>query len=523
MKDIVHIGEFPLRNARRMPGKTALVWQDRRLTWGELNERVNRLANALERLGAGPGTAIASLIENSDTFIELNFAVAKLGAILVPIMPRSVPREIAHVVGDVSAKIVVADSAARDALASIRAGLGSIETVIGTHSGDAFDIERLMHDASADEPAIRADPDAVGLIKYTSGTSGTPKGCARSHRQTALAALLYVAHVPHHESDRATISSPLAAGFAISLANAMALGGSCIHVLPRFDPELLLETIERERITLAYAIQSTFNAFTRHPDLDRFDLASVRLFTGTSASQDTILGMRRLRCHPSFRGLFVNAYGSSEAGGYISYNMPEDYERALADPALAQRVESIGREALLCRIECMDEDMRALPYGEVGEMAIRAPTVFAGYWNLPEATAAVFRDGWLMTGDLAFKDTDGFVYLAGRKRDMIKTGGINVYPAEIEYVLAGHAKVAEVAVVGVSDERWGEKVVACVVAREPCTEAELLGHCADKLAGYKRPKLIRFMAQLPKNDTGKILKRELRELLQASTENAPPS
>jgi acyl-CoA synthetase (AMP-forming)/AMP-acid ligase II len=509
----MHIGEFVARNARRMPARPALVWQGRRFSWGEFNQRVNRLANALARFGAGPGTTLAGLLDNGSAFLELNFAAAKIGAVLVPIMPRSVPREIAHVVNDVGAKIVLAERDVLPVIGSIRAGLASVEAIIGLESGDAFDLERLMHDASADEPEVQVDPDAIGLIKYTSGTSGVPKGCARTHRQTALAALLYVAHVPHHESDRATISSPLAAGFAISLANAMVLGGSTIHVLRKFDPQVLLETIERERITLAYAIQSTFNAFTRYPELDRFELSSLRLFTGTSATQDTILGLRRLRAHPSFRGSFVNAYGSSEAGGYVSYNMPEDYEQALAQPELEPRVESIGREAMFCRIECLDEALRPVPCGEVGEMAIRSPTAFAGYWNMPEATAAVFRDGWLMTGDSAFKDADGFVYLAGRKRDMIKTGGINVYPAEIEYVLSGHAKVAEVAVVGVPDERWGEKVVACVIARAPCTQTELLEYCADKLAGYKRPKLIRFMSQLPRNDTGKIVKRELRELL----------
>ena len=371
----MHIGEFVLRNARRMPDRAALVWRNERFTWGDFNGRVNRLADVLRRLGAGPGTAIASLLDNSNSFLELNFAAAKIGAILVPVMPRSVPREIAHVLKDVGARIVVADSAARDALSSIGESVGTLEAVITVASGDASDIERLMHDAAADEPGIRVDEDSIGLIKYTSGTSGVPKGCARTHRQTALAALLYVAHVPHLESDRATISSPLAAGFAISLANAMALGGTTIHVLPKFEPRALLEAIERERITLAYAIQSTFNSFTRHPDLDRFDLSSLRLFTGTSATQDTLLGLQRLRRHPSFKGEFVNAYGSSEAGGYISYNMPEDYERALAEPSLAQRVESIGREAMLCRIECMDEKLSAMPGGEVGEMAIRAPTV----------------------------------------------------------------------------------------------------------------------------------------------------
>jgi acyl-CoA synthetase (AMP-forming)/AMP-acid ligase II len=514
-KPPLHIGVFIARNARRRPAHPALVWRGKRHSWSQLNARVNRFANVLQRLGAGPGVAIASLVDNCNELLELNFAAAKIGAVFVPIMPRSVGREISHVVNDVGAKILVVHHEFSPAVAPVIGELRTIEAVIRIGSGDAQDLERLLRDASPEEPDARFDPDQVSLIKYTSGTSGAPKGCARTHRQTAIAALLYAAQVPHYESDRATISSPMAAGFALSLANCMVLAGTTIHLLPRFDALQLLETIERERITLAYAIQSTFNALTRHPELDRFDLSSVRLFTGTSATQDTILGLQRLREHPRFGGRFFNAYGSTEAGGYIAYNLPEDYEEALARPELAQRVESIGREGYACRVECLGEDMRSLPSGEVGEMAIQAPTVFSGYWNMPEATAAVFRDGWLMTGDLALKDEDGFLYLAGRKRDMIKTGGINVYPAEVEYVLAGHPKVAEVAVVGLTDEQWGEKVVACVVPRQTCTAQDLLEYCAGRLAGHKRPKGIHFMDDLPKNDTGKIVKQELRELVQA--------
>ena len=513
----MHIGEFVTRNALRSPAATALVWQAERYSWHAFNERVNRLAHSLARAGAGPGVAVASLMDNRKELVELNFAAAKVGAIFVPIMPRSVGREIAHVMKDVGARILVADHQFATALHAVLADAPTLEHVLWVDSGDAQDLARLMHDASTAEPAKSFDEDQISLIKYTSGTSGVPKGCARTHRATAVAALLYAAQVPHHETDRATVSSPLAAGFAISLVNCMALGGTAIHLLPRFDATELLGVIEREKITLAYAIQSTFNLFTRHPDLDRFDLRSLRLFTGTSATQDTILGLQRLRQHPRFGAGFFNAYGSTESGGYIAYNLPADYDEALASPELAQRVESIDREGYCCRIECMGEDLRPVPPGEVGEMAVRAPTVFNRYWNRPEDTAAVFHDGWLMTGDLILKDPHGFIHLVGRKRDMVKTGGINVYPAEVEYVLAGYPKVFEVAVVGVPDDRWGEKVVACVVSRETCTEQELLDFCVDRLAGHKRPKNIHFLEDLPKNDTGKIVKAQLREQVIART------
>jgi fatty-acyl-CoA synthase len=508
----LNVGQFVLRNARRMPDRPALVWRGAPASWQVLNQRINRTAHVLQRHGAGPGTPVATLLDNCVELLEVYFACAKIGAIFVPIMPRSVGPEIAHILGDVGALILVVDQK----LAADLPDEKTVGTVITLGSGDAFDYERLVHDATPAEPDISVDPDAIAAIKYTSGTTGVPKGCTRTHRQTALSAVLYLGQIPHSEQDRATVSSPLAAGFGLSLCNAFALAGVATHLLPKFDAADLLETIAREKITLAYAIQSTFNAFTRHPDLDSYDLASVRLFTGTSATQDTIVGLRKLRRHPTFRGGFFNAYGSSEAVGYISYNMPEDMEQALSDPVFARRVESIGREGFMCRIECVDDDLHPVPAGEVGEMAVSSPTTFSGYWGRPDASAAVLRSGWLVTGDLALKDADGFLYLAGRTRDMIKTGGINVYPAEIEFVLAGHPDVAEVAVVGVPDPRWGEVVVACVVLSAPCSEDLLLRFCADQLAGYKRPKSVRFMHELPKSETGKIVKRELRELLISS-------
>jgi fatty-acyl-CoA synthase len=402
-----------------------------------------------------------------------------------------------------------------DAVAAVPEQLTGAMTIVtvGETFPGAIDYEALLASGAAHPPLVAVDPDAIAMIKYTSGTTGEPKGCCRTHRHVTMAALLYLMHVPHDRHDRATISSPLSAGFAVSLLNAFILAGTTIHLLPKFDVVQLLETIARERITIAYAIQSTFNDVTRFPELDAYELGSLRLFTGTSGTQDTLVGMRRLRRHPSFRAGFLNAYGSSEAGGYIAYNTPANYAAILADPGLAHRGESIGREAMLCRVACVDEDLAILPPGEVGEMAVRAPTVFSGYWNRPAETAEVFRKGWLVTGDMAMQDSDGFLYLAGRKRDVIKTGGINVYPAEIEQILATHPKIAEVAVVGVPDAEWIEKIVACVVARAGCAEQELLDFCRDKLSGYKRPKAIIFMASLPRNETGKLLKRALRDSL----------
>ncbi len=512
------IGDLVTRNARRMPDREALVWQHQRITWSELNARINRLANTLIRLGVTPGSCVVSLLENCPEWVEMHFATAKIGAIAVPIMPRSVPPEIVHIANDVRARVILVGPDGGPSVKAALPQLGNVDTVIGVGAQTAFPVhyDRLIADSSPDEPEIQVDPDSISAVKYTSGTTGKPKGCMRSHRQLLTNTLMYLAQVPKYESDRATISSPFAAGFAVSLLNAYVAAGATTVVLPKFDALNLFQTIEKEKITLAYAILAIFDEFVRHPEIEKFDLSSLRLFTGTSGTQDTLGGMRRLRGLRNFKSRFFNAYGSTEAGGYITYHLPEDFEAELANPALASRVESIGRESLLCRIDCVDDDLKPLPQGEVGEMAVRAPSLFAGYWNQPEETAKVLRGGYLVTGDMAYKDKNGFVFLAGRKRDMIKTGGINVYPAEIESVLATHQKVTDVAVVGIPDEKWGEMVVACVVSKVRCTEEELLTFCADKLAGYKRPKAIHFMDQLPQNETGKIVKKALRDIVIAA-------
>jgi acyl-CoA synthetase (AMP-forming)/AMP-acid ligase II len=337
----------------------------------------------------------------------------------------------------------------------------------------------------------------------------------RTHRQHLSNVLNILAHVPHYDDDRATVSSPLSAGFAISMLAIYACRGIPTFLLPKFDLVDLLETIERERITIAYAIGATFDQFAQYPRLGDFDLSSLRRFTGSSAIQNSREGMRRMRALDTFRAGFFNAYGSSEAGGYVTFHQADELEQAMLDDAYAHRLESLGREAQFSFIDCLGEDMNPVPAGEVGEMVVRCPSIFSGYWNLPGETAEVLKKGRLYTGDLISKDGDGFIYYRGRKRDMIKSGGLSVYPAEVERVLANHQDISQVAVIGVPDARWGEKVVAYVVANMedgvPVTESEILEYSAARLAGHKRPKEVVLLDDLPKNAAGKVVKRELRE------------
>jgi len=414
-----------LRNARRIPERAALVVDGKRFTWGEINTRINRLANVLTRLGVGRRDRVVYQLDNSSAAIETRYAIAKIGATGVPIVPGAVGREIVHIANDVGAKLLIVAAPFAKTIEEIQGELKTAGDAIGvgTDHGLPLDYDTITYRASIDEPGIDVDPDTICNIEYTSGTTGVPKGCMISHRATLINTMLYLAQVPHRREDRGVIGSPRDAGFGGYFFAAYAVAGAVTHLLPNLDPALLLDTIEREGISIAHMTQSGLDSFTRHPDLDAVDLSSLRLLIGSSGSKDTVGALRRLIYRPGFGADFVNAYGSAEAGGYFSYHLPADFENELEDPALYPRVESIGREGLLCRIECHDEEGKPVPTGEFGELAVQAPFIFSGYWNMPEETARVKRDGWLVTGDLVRSDENGFLYLAGSKRDVIETGG----------------------------------------------------------------------------------------------------
>jgi acyl-CoA synthetase (AMP-forming)/AMP-acid ligase II len=507
------IGDMVTNNARRIPDHEALIWGKERITWDKLNQRVNRLGNGLTRLGLQPGDRVAFLLNNCKEIVELYYAVAKIGCVSAPIMPRSVGREIAHIVNNVGARMLVVSGQYAALVDEIRGDLKSVDLFMGVGESHSFsnDYHELVEKSSVTEPRGKVNSDSIYAIFHTSGTTGRPKGCMQTHGSKMVSNLSLLAHLPHHEDDRAMIFTPLNLSLGADMLHTQVLRGIPTVLLSKFDEIEILETIERERISLTYIIESTFDRFVTHPHLDRYDLSSLRYVWGTSATRDAREGIHRLRKVKSFKGQFWNAYGSTETGGTVTFCSPLDIEKALVDPSFSHIFKSIGRESILSRVDCVDEDGRPLPRGEVGEMVISSPGLFAGYWNQPEQTQDVLREGRFFTGDLARKDEEGFIYLEGRKKDMIKSGGINVYPAEIEQIFRTHSKVAEVAVVGVPDEHWGEKVIACVVAKTPCTEDELLNYCSDKLAGFKRPKSVVFVDSLPKDQYGKILKRELKE------------
>jgi len=506
------LGETLAYNARNMPDKEAFIFFDRRTTWKSLNDAANRVANALTKIGAKKGDRALLLVDNCIEFIEIYYGLAKIGVISAPSLPRSVGAEISYIANDLRAKFVIVEREGAPVIKEISDQLKTVEHVIGVGEGHGLEIDyhEMLRNSSDEDPNVNIEPSDYLTIKYTSGTTGAPKGCIRSHSNFVMAGAVGLFEQPMFDDDVASISSPLAAGMAITEMSRFVIRGTKTVLLGRFDPAQYFEMIEREKITFGYAMDTMVRRFATHPGFQQANLSSLRTFSGSRDHES----MDLMRGQKTFHAGFHTGYGSSEGGGRVSFKKPEDYQKTFDNPEKYGHLhDSLGREGRLFRMEAVDDDLRPVPVGEIGELAIRGPSVFQGYWERPEETAKVLRDGWLVTGDLIRRDEEGYLYMCGRKREMIKTGGINVYPAEIEPVLMSYGKVDQVAVVGIPDKDWGEKVVACVIAKEPMTETELIDFCRDKLGGPKRPKNVVFMDKFPTNASGKVVKRELIDML----------
>jgi acyl-CoA synthetase (AMP-forming)/AMP-acid ligase II len=510
------IGDLIRNTARRVPEQEAIVCGERRVNWRELNLSVNRLANGLRAAGIEPGDRIAFIMGNTLETVRLYYAIAKLGGVAVPIMQRSVAREITHIVNEVSATALISSA---DQSAAVRDALTQMSTVrlvagVGQGHGLPCDLDSLTAAGSDEEPPVVVDPDSLYAVLFTSGTTGAPKGCMLTHRNKVLSRMSMLMEVSYHQNDRALLFMPLTASLGADMLHTHVLRGTTTVLLPRFDEAEMFRLIEVERITVLYALESTFDRLIGHPDLEKVDWASVRYFFATSATRDLRAGATRLAAMKNFRAKLWNAYGCTEGGGWLTFLGPEEIEAAAAaDEEHGEIHRSIGRECNLARVDCLGPDGESLPAGEIGEMVLAAPWLFSGYWGLPERTREALKNGRYFTGDLARKDSRGYIFLEGRMKDMIKSGGLSVYPAEVELVLKAHPKVREVAVVGVSDAEWGEKVVACVIPEGICEEGELIEFCRRELAGYKTPKAVVFLVDFPRDVVGKILKRQLREQL----------
>ena len=512
----MHIGEILAGNARRFPSRTAWRFEDQSWSWREVDERTSRFANALIARGLKPQDRVAFLAENSHRLAEIYFALSKANLIAVPINARSVAREIDYVLREVDARALLVSSVLESRLQGLATDLSRYACVVGVGEGhrQPLDYEALLAAAPAGDPGLEVPRDDVRAIKFTSGTTGAPKGVISTHYQYLQTTLNYLLHSPFTEDDRCVLALPMSSGVGIQMLTAYAYRTCVTTILGRFDAGAVLDTIERERINRLYVVPTMLAALADAQGARRRNLSSMRLveYAGGPAPLSLVR-----RAAEALGVPLAQTYGSSESGGQLAFLPPADHARLLADSRSVRASESLpfGREMPGYHIRIVDDAGLERPEGEVGEMLIRSESLMSGYWNQPQLTAEVLREGWLHTGDLVRRDAEGWLTIVDRKRDTIASGGFKVYSAEIEGVLSEHPAVREVAVIGEPDEYWGEMIIACIVPAEGADAGSLTEDlnrfCESNLAGYKRPKRYRFLEALPKTSTGKVRKVELRE------------
>jgi len=500
------------------PGREAVVCGDLRLDYTHFARRVWQLARALTRKGLKKGDRLAILHENCHVFLETYFAAAHLGLVLVPLNFRLSPRELGFILSDSQARLLIAQGRFRKPAEDVQGFAGTIEAVWWTQRDFSLggtreeDYEELLAPRSPEPPptALLDDRDVAHLY-YTSGTTGRPKGVILTHKNVKSHALGTIAELKLSDADRWFHVAPLFHLADAWATFAMTWAGGRHVILPVFEAERVLQTIEKERITITNLIPTMLNLMVNHPRVRDFDYSSLRfmLSGGAPIAPETVRRIiDALHCE------YVQTYGMTETSPYLTLSLLKEHLKTLSREDQLRYKAKTGREFITVSLRVVDEEGRDVAADEkhVGEIIVKGDSVTPGYWNLPEETRKAIRAGWLYTGDLAVIDAEGYVNIVDRKKDMIITGGENVYSTEVENVLYQHADILEAAVVGVPDPKWGEAVKAFVVLKEGrnATSEEIVAFCKERLAGYKSPKSVEFLASLPKTGSGKIYKKGLR-------------
>jgi acyl-CoA synthetase (AMP-forming)/AMP-acid ligase II len=480
-------------------------------TYGELDERTDRIGAGLLRLGLRPRDRVVLWIRNRPELVELLLAGWKANLTVVPVNVRLHPKEVAYVVANCDAAAFAYDSSLGEAVATIDSDIESRVARLQV-GGDAHAAVAHDHLASCPERVMEdASDDDVAWLFYTSGTTGKPKGAMLTHRNLISMTMNCLADICSFQPEDVVLhAAPLTHGSGLYLPAALARGSlNVISHHPSFEPIQIFELIATNRVTvIAFLAPTMIARLIKDPALGSSDLSTLRCvpYGGGPMYVEQVK-----RAIDLLGPIWVQIYGQGETPMTGTYLRPQEHRYDSLEAE--RRLGSAGITRTDIELRVVDLEGREVPDGEVGEIAIRGVTVMKGYWDDPSATQEALRDGWLHTGDLGYMDADGYVFIVDRAKDMIISGGNNVYPREVEEVLLRHPQIVEAAVVGIPDPDWGESVHAVIVTRPEAmmTVADVIELCRANLAGYKKPRSVEFVAELPKNAYGKVLKRELRE------------
>ena len=507
------VGEVLSRNARKFPDHEAFIIQGKRISYQYLNQRVNQLANALSARGIARGDKVAVLMRNRQEVLETFFAAVRLGAVNVPINIRLAPAEMLYILNNSETRVLCVESEFLGVIEQIAGNLSSVEAIILTGDPENrryLQFDEIMKEGQPNRPSVYVDDEDEAFIIYTAGTTGKPKGALVTHKNMICNSLdmIHESNLSHpRRSDLPSLEPKiLTVAPLFHVAGIMNIIKTMIErktiVLKDFDPVDILKTIESESITYIFLVPTMWRILLSNPHFGDYDVSTIRIVGYGADVIEKSLKERILEHFPN-ASLF-EAFGQTEMSATTTFMKHQDALR---------KEGSVGLPLRMVSMRLVDNDMNDVAMGEVGEIVYRGPGMFKGYYNNPEETAKAFEGGWFHSGDLAKMDEDGFITIVDRKKDMILSGGENIYSAEIEEVLLKHPDVREAAVVGVPDVKWGQAVKAYVVLEsgKALSSDDLIGFCTKHLARFKRPKHVRFIDALPRSATGKVLKKVLRE------------
>jgi len=498
------IGKVLAQRALLTPDREALFFQDRLFTYRQLNQRANRMANALLGLGVKPGDRVGLLMFNSNEFLETYFASAKIGAVLVPLNIRLAAPELDFILNDCTVSIFLYGQAFGEKVSQMEYPQ-HLRHRISTGPAalpDTLSYEELIQRASEEEPSVPVNEEDLHVIMYTSGTTGNPKGAMLTHTNMYTGGVDLAIGLHYQYPDRCLLLAPFFHSGAITPFLGHLLSGISTVIMESFEPVATLKLIEKYRVRLLLGVTAIMKMLLQTPELDSYRLDSweLAILPGSPLPYTLIK-----EANERLGILCQNLWGLTEMCGPGSFVNEED---------ILQKPESAGKPYFNVDIRIVGPNGQDLPPEEIGEIVARGPNLMAGYWNQTEATRHAIKKGWLHTGDLGKFDDEGYLYVVDRLKDMILSGGENVYPAEIEKVIRQIPGVLDVSVIGVPDQKWGEVPKAFIERREETslTPEDVIRHCRSKLAGYKVPKAVAFIKELPRTSSGKVLKRDLREL-----------